>query len=1559
VVTYLLTYQQPNGIAKDTSTLSITVNRVNDDFIDNDEIMSIDQNKPLTGNVIDGSSVDGPITVAAFSIDTNNDGILQFEEQFLPDQLVNINGVGSLQINHNGNYRFTPDANYSGPVPLVTYDLDDTFGPEETSTLRITVNPASSNLTDDSETVSVNEDGSLTGNVLSNTRNANGLVTVTNFTVDTNNDGIPESFAANQTATITGVGTLRIKTDGTYTFTPVANYNGPVPQVTYSLTDGSGPTVSSTLTVNVTPVNDAPTTAPVTLTAIAEDSGARLITQAELLANATDVDGDPLMATGLTIETGKGTLVDNGNGTWRYTPVLDDDTAVSFSYTISDGKGGSVTGSANLDITPVNDPPAGIDAIVTLLPNGIKTFAGSDFVFSDIDGDNLAQVKISSLPANGTLKYDGVAITQEQVTAGFEVSAANLGLLTFVPDMNTSGSPYTSFTFQVRDDGGTANGGIDLDPTPNRISINVLDVPKVSNAPAGRDTTVTILEDGVKKFQASDFGFSDIDGNSLSAIKINSLPANGTLKYDGVAITQEQVTAGFEVLAGIPGVQDLYLGLLTFVPAANANGNNYASFSFQVRDNGGTANGGIDLDPTPNTITFNVTTVNDAPAGTDAMVTMLEDSVKTFTTSDFGFSDVDGNSLAAVKISSLPTNGTLRYNGTALTQTQVTTGFEVATANLGLLAFSPVANAYGNSYAAFNFQVRDDGGTANGGVDLDQSPNTLTFNVTPVNDDFTDADEVVGISQGTIRTGNVIDGSGVDGPITVTTFSVAGIAIPYSAGQTATINGVGTLLINPNGNYTFTPLATYSGSVPVVTYTLTDGLGPNDTSTLSIVVAPAFVPSYDFGDAPSSYGTLLANNGARHVVTANPTLYFGSRVDAETDGQPNQCAAGDDLNGLDDEDGIWSTEAVVGRSMTVSMQVIGAGSFINAWLDFNGNGLFDTNEQILKDYAAVQGTNTVTVNIPVDAKIGKTFARFRLSTDKGLAPTGLASNGEVEDYSLVIKSLAQAINLGPAANSLGIGIFALGNGTAGGGSMTGNGPNTRWGVASSVNMKDPVSISNETDTSFNLAAGPGVNIAVSDGTIWKDAQFYTHNDGPGGFPETQGSPNGFSRFDGNSVIPNSKGTVVATPTDLTAARQAVINASTQIDALVANETLTNLASGYSKNIQNSIDEVYVIRVTNDFNGGVITLTGDVNDKFIFDIDNQNGGLGVDFKSGEVKLVGVDAADVLWNVNGTGGRVFNLQNPGGSAFRGTVLAVQGDAKIDGGFSGGVYARSINMMSNILSIGKVFQPISSSCPGDLTKVPVSLGEAATYGILALNNGTLSINSATVFIGDIGYSRDVVSTTNQKIGEGYLGEWTGEAYVHSQVSNFQYSAKDYIPSGGRVTNSIQDARLDAANIAALQASTTISQLTPTNIVRAINDANLSLGAIDGKQTINVVQLASLNMNSDVLELKGDASDYFLINVLGDFQFSQSEVRLTGGLTADHVIFNFPNASTINLNKSSNIFNGTILAPKLNTNLIYHNPAQFNGAIIANRISVHSDFNLNHVGFNSPLLAIGGTGV
>ena len=151
----------------------------------------------------------------------------------------------------------------------------------------------------------------------------------------------------------------------------------------------------------------------------------------------------------------------------------------------------------------------------------------------------------------------------------------------------------------------------------------------VNDAPAGADKAVTILEDGSYTFGTSDFGFTDPNdspANALLAVKIASVPAAGSLALNGVTVTAGQSVSATDITAG----------KLVFTPAANANGTNYASFTFQVQDDGGVANGGVDLDQTPNAITVNVTSVNDAPAGADKAVTILEDGSYTFGTSEIG-----------------------------------------------------------------------------------------------------------------------------------------------------------------------------------------------------------------------------------------------------------------------------------------------------------------------------------------------------------------------------------------------------------------------------------------------------------------------------------------------------------------------------------------------------------------------------------------------------------------------------------------------------------------------------------------------------------------------------------------------------------------------------------------------------------------------------------------------------------------------------------------------------------------------------------------------------------
>jgi VCBS repeat-containing protein len=153
-----------------------------------------------------------------------------------------------------------------------------------------------------------------------------------------------------------------------------------------------------------------------------------------------------------------------------------------------------------------------------------------------------------------------------------------------------------------------------------------------------------------------------------------------------------------------------------------------------------TDRGGLTYDET---FTINLTNVNEAPSGTNATVTITEDTSHVLTAANFGFSDVDaGDALSAVRIDTLPTAGTLTLSGTAVTAGQVITTADLAA---GQLVFTPAANANGTGYARVAFSVRDSTSL------YDPTPNTLTVNVTAVNDRPTDLSLSANTSSGACR----------------------------------------------------------------------------------------------------------------------------------------------------------------------------------------------------------------------------------------------------------------------------------------------------------------------------------------------------------------------------------------------------------------------------------------------------------------------------------------------------------------------------------------------------------------------------------------------------------------------------------------------------------------------------------------------------------------------------------------------------------------------------------------------------------------------------------------
>lgn len=192
-----------------------------------------------------------------------------------------------------------------------------------------------------SDSLTTAEDTPLVANVLTNDTTTTGVLSVLSFRVQVNGDDPGETtFDVGNTATIAGVGALRINANGALSFTPLANYAGAVPTVSYLMTNGTGVRLS-TVNITVTPANDAPVASP--------DARITLVNTPitfNLLGNDYDPDNDaisvshidaaPVAPTDAFPKAG-GTLVYDGAGQVTFTPAADFTGTETFDYTITDG----------------------------------------------------------------------------------------------------------------------------------------------------------------------------------------------------------------------------------------------------------------------------------------------------------------------------------------------------------------------------------------------------------------------------------------------------------------------------------------------------------------------------------------------------------------------------------------------------------------------------------------------------------------------------------------------------------------------------------------------------------------------------------------------------------------------------------------------------------------------------------------------------------------------------------------------------------------------------------------------------------------------------------------------------------------------------------------------------------------------------------------------------------------------------------------------------------------------------------------------------------------------
>ncbi|MGE6567992.1 retention module-containing protein, partial [Shewanella vesiculosa] len=388
----VITYTTNTG---ETATLTIEVTPVDDASVLANDTNTVAEDTVATGNVLDNDSdVDSDLSVSSFEVDG---------QTYTAGTEVALEG-GVLIINEDGSYTFTPNENWNGTVPVITY----TTNTGVTATLTIEVTPVddASVLANDTNTVA--EDTVATGNVLDNDSDVDSDLSVSSFEVD------GQTYTAGTEVALEG-GVLIINEDGSYTFTPNENWNGTVPVITYTTNTGE----TATLTIEITPVNDAPT-----IDVVANDFTENSAAAGDVAAtyNTFDEDGDAL-----TVDFTAGTNTDGYyaliNGEVVLTQAGADlinngGTLPAIDLTVSDG---SLTGqdSDTPVVSPINDAPVSdsysfsynensSDSTVIGTVNAIDP-EGTPVTYSIVSGNDDAWFEIDPVTGVISLTPAGVA----------------------------------------------------------------------------------------------------------------------------------------------------------------------------------------------------------------------------------------------------------------------------------------------------------------------------------------------------------------------------------------------------------------------------------------------------------------------------------------------------------------------------------------------------------------------------------------------------------------------------------------------------------------------------------------------------------------------------------------------------------------------------------------------------------------------------------------------------------------------------------------------------------------------------------------------------------------------------------------------------------------------------------------------------------------------------------------------------------------------------------------------------------------------------------------------
>nr|WP_318841670.1 retention module-containing protein [Aeromonas hydrophila] len=534
------------------------------ELTDQGEQLVVAEDGVLNGNLLDNTvNTDGPSAASVLLFSWGGNANVAVGTS------VTIDGIGTLVVNGDGSFTFTPAPNYDGAVPPVVYTVTDGTDTVQ-STLELTITPVN-DLADQGENVVVTEDAVVSGNLLDNTVDNDGpqAATVTGFSW-----GGLANTTLGTPVTLAGVGTLLVNADGSYQFTPATNYDGPVPAVSYTVTDGTD-SVQSILTITITPVDE-----PVELAGLQLEGGELTLNEASL-AGGSNPNAAAVTQSGIftfsaadgvqSLTLGGVALVTNGQAVTafpqtitsplgnqlivtgiNYNPVTGVG-SVNYSYTL----GGSETHTQ-----PPNDNSLSESFSVVLVDtDGDNTSGSLDVVILDdvpsitltTNSEGLGSVSVDeSLVSLGGVGTDGVAsatLSAANVQAQFNPAfgadgAGSIGYSLALTDSNVASGLYAVDPAAANGQGAAivlnqmgnvitgSAGGVDyftltINPTTGEVTLALLDNVWHGDTTNADDSVALTLGQGVLTLVQT---VTDADGDSASAAV--DLGANGVFRFE-------------------------------------------------------------------------------------------------------------------------------------------------------------------------------------------------------------------------------------------------------------------------------------------------------------------------------------------------------------------------------------------------------------------------------------------------------------------------------------------------------------------------------------------------------------------------------------------------------------------------------------------------------------------------------------------------------------------------------------------------------------------------------------------------------------------------------------------------------------------------------------------------------------------------------------------------------------------------------------------------------------------------------------------------------------------